>query len=180
LFSIASIDKCYEFVWSSRTVPRTILFLILLIMSPLALYIANDAVKTIKIMYKDSVDLDELWALDDLSRNRIIGYGPMLVMAARFPALEAGGDRALKRFEELSEWRPYPLFRVRVSVLSTVFKSYEESCKYIEETVTLYPDSVAAIQNGIIELNSLEDQGELTDFSDCILRGVSNWVAPER
>ncbi|MBI48015.1 MAG: hypothetical protein CMG91_11360 [Marinobacter sp.] len=180
LFSIASIDKCYEFVWSSRTVPRTILFLILLIMSPLALYIANDAVKTIKIMYKDSVDLDELWALDDLSRNRIIGYGPMLVMAARFPALEAGGDRALKRFEELSEWRPYPLFRVRVSVLSTVFKSYEESCKYIEETVTLYPDSVAAIQNGIIELYSLEDQGELTDFSDCILRGVSNWVAPER
>ncbi len=177
LLAVASIDKYYEFVWSSRRVPRAVLFLILLTVGPLAVYIANDGIKTIKIMYRESVDLDELWALDDLGRNRIIGYGPMLVMASRFPPIKAGGERALMRFEELSEWRPYPLFRVRVSALSTVFKSYEESCRYIEETVTLYPDSVNAIQSGIRELD-LEKGQDSTVFSDCILRGVSHWVAP--
>lgn len=175
LFSLASIDEHYKFFWSSRNIPKVISLLILVFVTPVAVYNANDAVKTIKIMYSDRVGLGELWALDDLSRNRIIGYGPMLVMAARFPPIRAGGDRDLKRFEELAAWRPYPLFRVRVSALSTIYRPYEESCRYIEETVALYPDSVSAIQNGIREL---EDGGELADFSDCILSGVAHWVEP--
>jgi len=176
LTALVLLGGSTKFSWSRRYAPKVLALIILVYSVTMFLYVGKDVLTVLRVMYKDQVVGADLWALEDASRSRIVGYFSNLVMVSRFPPLKAGSDRALVRYDELSSWRPYPLYKVREASLSTLYLPFEEACAKISELVVLYPDSVGLIQMEIAELEPTGSMGEVLEFDECVVRGAVHWT----
>ncbi|NMT65212.1 PglL family O-oligosaccharyltransferase [Marinobacter orientalis] len=157
---------------SSRKIVSGILILVFL---PLGFYVGKDIYTVIKVMYKDQPIFDDQLALRDASRSSLVGHGAYSVRILRFSPPASGIKYELEAIEQMVNWRPEPLYRLRHAVLLAAAGRTVESCEAIEQTIMLYPDTVTTLQE---ELAYLDAKGlvDASQYFQCVGHGVEHWV----
>lgn len=174
---VSLLGKSRSFTFSGVGVKRSFVAFLMIVFIPFGLYVGQDALTVVGVMYNKSPGLNDRFALQDAGRSSILGDKAISVMVLKFLPPLTGIRSELAQVSMLADWRQEPLFMLRKSSLLAAAGEREKACVSIEHTIKLYPDTVVPIQN---ELNYLRDDiGEdFQTYYQCIFNGVDSWVKP--
>lgn len=174
----ALFDRDLEIKFSSLWLPRSLAVAVTVVTLLLSVYVVKDYLTLSRLAYKENLNTDDQYALQDVGRSSLIGDGALKLAIYRLSPPLAGLEHQLSLVNRFIEWRPDQLFLIRAVSLTAALGDKEGACEQLTFLVRRFPAAVSPVQSELryFEANGFDIASEY--YAACILEGVSFWTRP--
>jgi hypothetical protein len=180
LVALALTDRSYKFSCSSGLLPRSLAMTVLVVGFTLSAYVFKDYYTMSRLFLKDSLTVNDYYALKAAERNFLIGDGALKVAIVRMNPSILDLESQLEEVKRFAQWRPGQSFLMREASLTAALGNEAGACKKLTHLVELFPSAVPAIQSELKALGESDFEIPIERYQECISKGAVYWTSRGR